>query len=314
MCASTSSASSTASNDQEKELCAFYKRIGACRHGAKCSRAHVLPKKSKTVVLRNLYRYAQPHSTQITCNSKESMAIFEEFYEEVFTEIDSAYGTIAQMHVCENMGEHLIGNVYVKFLSYSAANRAVTGLNNRYFARLPIYAELSPVENFHDAVCRQHEAGECTRGGFCNFLHVKQVSLELENRLFDRYYRKRRRKSYSSGSESDYSTTDICDTPHSVSDISDRETMLSDSESNATYIESSEDETDPTVPKAFRLKPLTKNRQTNSDQSDSESETDQRQQISRRIRWQVFRKTLLGESSAPWDDDAEQQYVFSLIE
>uniref|UniRef100_A0A914Y7L1 C3H1-type domain-containing protein n=2 Tax=Panagrolaimus superbus TaxID=310955 RepID=A0A914Y7L1_9BILA len=99
---------------QNRELCVFYKRIGACRHGLKCSRLHIPPEKSKSIMIRNLYRHVQPLTAQIASSSPDSLGIFEDFYEEVFKEIDEAYGRINQMHVCENMGEHLIGNVYIK--------------------------------------------------------------------------------------------------------------------------------------------------------------------------------------------------------
>jgi hypothetical protein len=38
---------------------------------------------------------------------------FEDFYEEVFEEL-SKFGTVEEMNVCDNLGDHLVGNVYVK--------------------------------------------------------------------------------------------------------------------------------------------------------------------------------------------------------
>lgn len=52
-------------------------------------------------------------------------------------------------------------------------------LNNRWFGGRPVYAELSPVTDFREACCRQYEMGECTRSGFCNFMHLKPISREL---------------------------------------------------------------------------------------------------------------------------------------
>ncbi len=63
------------------------------------------------------------------------------------------------MTVCDNLGEHLIGNIYIKvreninyrktkilisiqFRNERDAERAVTDLNTRWFDRKPIYAEL----------------------------------------------------------------------------------------------------------------------------------------------------------------------------
>lgn len=38
---------------------------------------------------------------------------FEDFFEEVYQEL-SKFGEISEMNVCDNLGDHLIGNVYVK--------------------------------------------------------------------------------------------------------------------------------------------------------------------------------------------------------
>ena len=43
---------------------------------------------------------------------------YDEFYEEVFFEIETKYGEIEEMNVCENLGDHIVGNVYVKFYKF----------------------------------------------------------------------------------------------------------------------------------------------------------------------------------------------------
>lgn len=47
----------------------------------------------------------------------------------------------------------------------------------------PLYAELSPVTDFREACCRQNENGECNRGGFCNFMHLRLPSKDLLSSL-----------------------------------------------------------------------------------------------------------------------------------
>ncbi|CAG0885465.1 unnamed protein product [Cyprideis torosa] len=66
------------------------------------------------------------------------------------------------------------------------ADKAVKDLNNRWFGGRPVYAELSPVTDFREACCRQYELGECNRGGFCNFMHLKPISRELRRELYGR--------------------------------------------------------------------------------------------------------------------------------
>lgn len=103
--------------------------------------------------------------------------------QDVFWELEEKYGEIEQMNVCENQGDHLVGNVYVMFKDELDAEKAVKDLNNRWFGERPISAELSPVTDFREACCRQYEQSECTRGGFCNFMHIKPVSKDTSNRI-----------------------------------------------------------------------------------------------------------------------------------
>jgi len=41
--------------EKDKVNCSFYFKIGACRHGDRCSRIHNKPTFSQTIVLNNLY-------------------------------------------------------------------------------------------------------------------------------------------------------------------------------------------------------------------------------------------------------------------
>ena len=101
-------------------------------------------------------------------------------------EAEEKYGEIEEMNVCDNLGDHLVGNVYIKFRREEDAEKAVKELNNRWFGGRPIYAELSPVTDFREACCRQYEMGECTRSGFCNFMHLKPISRDLRRILYGR--------------------------------------------------------------------------------------------------------------------------------
>ena len=70
--------------------------------------------------------------------------------------------------------------------TFQDALKACTDLNNRWFGGRPIYAELTPVTDFREACCRQYETGECTRSGFCNFMHLKPISRKLRGELYGR--------------------------------------------------------------------------------------------------------------------------------
>ena len=47
--------------------------------------------------------------------------------------------------------------LFLQFGSEEDAEKAVIGLNNRWFNGQPIHAELSPVTDFREACCRQYE-------------------------------------------------------------------------------------------------------------------------------------------------------------
>ncbi|KAJ8982622.1 hypothetical protein NQ317_002673 [Molorchus minor] len=116
-------------------------------------------------------------------SDEEMQEHYDNFFEDVFVECEDKYGEIEEMNVCDNLGDHLVGNVYIKFRREEDAERAVNDLNNRWFGGRPVYAELSPVTDFREACCRQYEMGECTRSGFCNFMHLKPISRELRRYL-----------------------------------------------------------------------------------------------------------------------------------
>jgi len=173
--------------EKDKVNCSFYFKIGACRHGEKCTKTHNVPSFSQTVLLRNLYlsplNSAQNAITRDQLTDDELQRHFDDTYEELFVEMEEKYGEIDELNICENMSEHLAGNTYAKFRYEEDAEKACLDMNNRWFNRKPVYAELSPVTDFHEASC-QFQASDCPRGGFCNFLHLKSISRNLRHKLF----------------------------------------------------------------------------------------------------------------------------------
>lgn len=126
-------------------------------------------------------------------SDEEMQEHYDNFFEDIFVECEEKYGEIEEMNVCDNLGDHLVGNVYIKFRREEDAEKAVKDLNNRWFGGRPVYAELSPVTDFREACCRQYEMGECTRTGFCNFMHLKPISRDLKRYLYSRGKTGRRR-------------------------------------------------------------------------------------------------------------------------
>eukprot|EP00922_Rhytidocystis_sp_ex-Travisia-forbesii_P060820 GHVS01090226.1.p1 GENE.GHVS01090226.1~~GHVS01090226.1.p1 ORF type:complete len:228 (-),score=17.67 GHVS01090226.1:710-1393(-) len=175
--------------EEDRVNCPFYWKIGACRHGDQCSRSHYKPTASQSVILRHMYQNP-PVALAIAEGQNVSDELgdqaqdhFEQFYEEVFEEL-SSYGWIDEMVICDNIGDHMIGNVYVKYAKEESAALALTKLAGRFYAGRLIQAEYSPVTDFREARCRQFVDGQCTRGGYCNFMHMKHVPRSLKRKLF----------------------------------------------------------------------------------------------------------------------------------
>jgi len=128
--------------------CSFYFKIGACRHGDRCSRKHVKPNFSQTILVPNVY-HNPSHDAGCNLTKAEIQEDFDNIYEDFFVEL-AKYGEIEEMHVCDNIGDHLVGNIYARFKYEEDAGNAVESLNNRFYAGRPLWAELSPVTDFRE--------------------------------------------------------------------------------------------------------------------------------------------------------------------
>jgi splicing factor U2AF subunit len=147
--------------------------------------------------------YVNPTSVAVAVDGQalevddtEAQQHFDEFYEDVWAELGN-FGEIEEMHVTANLGDHLSGNLYVKFSREEEAVNALTKLQGRFYAGRPILGEFSPVTDFREARCRQYDVGECTRGGFCNFIHECKPSKDLVRDLYRSQRKKHRSRSRS---------------------------------------------------------------------------------------------------------------------
>lgn len=187
--------------EKDRVNCPFFFKIGACRHGDRCSRLHTKPTISQTVLLSNLYQSPEvavqndPEQKRLL-DPRKVQEHFEDFYEDIFEELAN-YGEIENLNVCDNISDHMVGNVWVKFSEEEEAVQALTALQGRFYNGRPIVAEFSPVTDFRESTCRQYEEQVCGRGGLCNFMHLKPISRALRKDLFGRYKKKRRSRSRS---------------------------------------------------------------------------------------------------------------------
>uniref|UniRef100_A0A6N2M714 C3H1-type domain-containing protein n=1 Tax=Salix viminalis TaxID=40686 RepID=A0A6N2M714_SALVM len=185
--------------EKDRVNCPFYFKIGACRHGDRCSRLHTKPTISPTLLLSNMYQRpdmltpgVDPQAQSQSLDPRKIQDHFEDFYEDLFEEL-SKYGDIESLNICDNLADHMVGNVYVQFREEEHAANALRNLNGRFYAGRPIIVDFSPVTDFREATCRQYEENVCNRGGYCNFMHLKKISRELRRQLFGRNRRRRSR-------------------------------------------------------------------------------------------------------------------------
>merc|ERR1712224_34602 len=178
--------------EKDRVNCPFYFKIGACRHGDKCSRLHNKPSTSQTLLLVNMYKNPAIRSPvggdglPKPTDPYNLQKHFEEFYIDLYDEL-VLFGDIENINVCDNLSDHMIGNVYVKFSKELSAYKALKSVNGRFYAGRTIVAENSPVVDFKESTCRQYEENSCNRGGYCNFMHLKPIKRPIRKVLFENY-------------------------------------------------------------------------------------------------------------------------------
>lgn len=177
----------------DKVNCPFFFKMGACRYGDSCERIHNKPPISETLMLEHMYENTAVETALTTGNhvssedAEKAMTRFEQFYENVFTEM-SNLGEVEEMIVVDNLGEHIVGNAYVKFSTEEYAENAMKNINGRFYNGRKIIAHYSPVTDFSNAKCKQYLDGSCKRGGYCNYMHIKPLSRSFKKELFAEMY------------------------------------------------------------------------------------------------------------------------------
>jgi len=142
--------------------------------------SHMYPNTPESLALANdepwdddMYDRAQQH--------------LEAFYIEVFLELAN-YGEIEDLVVVDNLCDHMIGNVYVKYYHEEDAERALMKLTGRFYSGKLIQAEYTTVSDFREARCRAFHETRCNRGAYCNFMHIKHIPRAIKRRVVREMY------------------------------------------------------------------------------------------------------------------------------
>merc|ERR1712176_889456 len=97
-------------------------------------------------------------------------------------------GEIEDLVVVDNLCDHMIGNVYVKYYHEEDAERALGKLTGRFYSGKLIQAEYTTVSDFREARCRAFHETRCNRGAYCNFMHIKHIPRAIKRRVVREMY------------------------------------------------------------------------------------------------------------------------------
>ncbi|KAM8894727.1 U2 small nuclear ribonucleoprotein auxiliary factor 35 kDa subunit-related protein 2-like [Spinachia spinachia] len=160
--------------------CPFFLKTGACRFGDRCSRRHVYPTSSPTLMIRGMFTtYGMEQSRRddydvdacLEHSEEDLQEYFLEFYHDVLPELKSV-GRVVQFKVSCNYEPHLRGNVYIQFDTEEQCKEAMIKFNGRWYAGRQLHCEMCPVTRWKNAICGLFDRQKCPKGKHCNFLHV----------------------------------------------------------------------------------------------------------------------------------------------
>jgi splicing factor U2AF subunit len=183
--------------------CTFFSKMGACRHGDGCTKLHFKPTSSPTLLFPKLY--PNPLAFNLKLNQDEQpmefdkkylKKHFEHFYKEMWRNF-MELGKIAELRVVSNLCDHLLGNVYIRFEDAADAARVRDEVKAKRFHGILMLPELSPVQNFPDACCKEDLEGSCARQDQCNYLHIMKISSSVMKKLEkeqEKFYAKKEKK------------------------------------------------------------------------------------------------------------------------
>lgn len=134
--------------EEDKVNCSFYFKIGACRHGERCSRLHMKPNFSQTLLLAHFYMPPPPATDGKVVDDSEH---YEIFYEDVMDEMIK-FGDVEELVICENLGDHMVCTLSFSLSLFPFSNVPF----DRFHRRIPfvfILSLTSRCKDIHHEFC-----------------------------------------------------------------------------------------------------------------------------------------------------------------
>jgi hypothetical protein len=123
---------------------------------------HNRPTISQTMLLKNMYQNPVvtaplgPDGIPMQVDERTVQSNFEDFYEDVFEEV-AQHGEVENLNVCDNIADHMVGNVYIKFKDEEAAAKALQVIRP---AQCPLHLSVQVFTS--DLPCRSSLHDVCT--------------------------------------------------------------------------------------------------------------------------------------------------------
>ena len=96
------------------------------------------------------------------------------------------YGEIEEMNVCDNLGDHLVGNVYIKYRREEDAEKACKVLNTRWYDGTSVYTHYC--HRFSDATDQNAGWSDTMSSSFQIISHCPSVFTCLNLSLYAYQY------------------------------------------------------------------------------------------------------------------------------
>ncbi|KAK8802526.1 u2 small nuclear ribonucleoprotein auxiliary factor [Blastocystis sp. subtype 4] len=175
---------------EKTEYCLSYLRTGCCRFGETCKLQHVIPRRSRGVLIHNMYSnprvrdHEDSLSAYLEYTDEEVQNDYNEFFYDLISELQK-FGQLLYVHVCSNSIPHLRGNVYAVWETREEGANALNGLQGRYYAGMQLKVEYLPesVICWTNGICTDYLCGKCARENECSFFHF--FSWESKGFVYD---------------------------------------------------------------------------------------------------------------------------------